>query len=706
MAEWTKTVRHFARLFRRGWKKKVYRAVCKADGFKSCPEIIGPLKVRMAVHCGKFLKQSCQHHSMRCAAVAAALQRLHGNTRKSDVARMHKQLSALDHRLRSLHVFVAMLVEECLHMPGGVMSGCLVVQASERTFFPTHMARAIMFFNTLHLGFPQVELHRSLATIVGQGNVGSSSKVVPGFRCQCCGLLVREAASMMKHLKAAHRHSCSPHPDLYEPQQVWRLAHCFGGAAAPSNAHASCPRQCAFASLVYSQPGAKPVSLEVVAAYGAFFLGLLSYVHFSDTRVREKHDSRIRGFTNLGHHDWCACVLALLPRVVRRQSPRWWSAYPVAVLTGTFQGQQLWGLPGSSAGAPQSGGPGSSAGTSHSPDSRGSLAELARGRARLDALNVARCLLYAINASQHFFFVATQQYDEHVLQSHGDHVPALVRDSATFAFWLPELFRPDMSHAGTGAGDAGDEFPGPLRTACFEDVWIHVSARLGAFAWPTKKVGLQQYAVLMRHWVGLVRSNEGVRAAAYNDRGDFQWESWWAMSHTGTVPAHQDQGQSWADFVPSGTEAAFTVFHFSGSWGASEAHCESIAGTLKRFRKGLATSSVVEAAILRSNGLTGYGGEDDFVQVCWARFFGTADFDRKGFTINQRLQRSTLRHFPLGRGSRTVQRTICKVRKPTWTRQHLRQAVEEHESRQCPRRFRQWQEELRKVRGLRQGDVC
>ena len=214
---------------------------------------------------------------------------------------------------------------------------------------------------------------------------------------------------------------------------------------------------------------------------------------------------------------------------------------------------------------------------------------------------------------------------------------------------------------------------------------------------------MRQCVALLRHWVGLVRSNEGVRAAAYNDRGDFQWESWWAMSHTGTVPAHLDQGQSWADFVPSGTEAAFTVFHFSGSWGASEAHCESIAGTLKRFQKGFATSSVVEAAILRSNGLTGYGGEDDFVQVCWSRFFGMADFDRAGFTVNQKLRRSTLRHFPLGRGSRTVHRTICKVRKPTWTRQHLRQAVE---SRQCPRRFRQWTEELRKVRGLRQGDVC
>ena len=37
---------------------------------------------------------------------------------------------------------------------------------------------------------------------------------------------------------------------------------------------------------------------------------------------------------------------------------------------------------------PQWGGPGSSAGTSHSHDSRSSLAELARGRARLDALNV------------------------------------------------------------------------------------------------------------------------------------------------------------------------------------------------------------------------------------------------------------------------------------------------------------------------------
>ena len=128
MAEWTKTVRHFARLFKRGWKKKVYRAVCKADGFKSCPPIIGPLKVRMAVHCGRFLKQSCQHHSVRCAAVAAALQRLRGKARGVD--KMRKQLSELEHCLRSLHVFVAMLVEECLHMPRGVMSGCLAVQAA------------------------------------------------------------------------------------------------------------------------------------------------------------------------------------------------------------------------------------------------------------------------------------------------------------------------------------------------------------------------------------------------------------------------------------------------------------------------------------------------------------------------------------------------------------------------------------------------
>ena len=276
-------------------------------------------------------------------------------------------------------------------MPRGVMSGCLDVQASLCTFFPTHMARAIMFFNTLHLGFPQVELHRSLATIVGHGHAGSSRNVVPGFRCRLCGLLVREAASMIKHFQAAHPrgHSCSPHPDLYEPQQVWRLAHCFGGAAAPSNAHASCPRQCAFASLVYSQPGAKPVSLEVVAAYGAFFLGLLSYVHFSDTRPGQRKarqpDQRV-------HKPWaprlvCMCfgsaavgcaeaVHEVVVGLPSGSAHRYLSGAAALGTTGLFSRRPQWG------------GPGSSAGTSHSHDSRSSLAELARGRARLDALNV------------------------------------------------------------------------------------------------------------------------------------------------------------------------------------------------------------------------------------------------------------------------------------------------------------------------------
>ena len=59
-------------------------------------------------------------------------------------------------------------------------------------------------------------------------------------------------------------------------------------------------------------------------------------------------------------------------------------------------------------------------------------------------------------------------------------------------------------------------------------------------------------------------------------------------------------------------------------FGTSEAFAESIGSTLKRFAKSLSTARVVESTILRSAGLTGYGGggEDGFLELCWADFLG------------------------------------------------------------------------------------
>eukprot|EP00974_Lingulodinium_polyedra_P036250 3476467-Lingulodinium_polyedra.AAC.1 len=61
-------------------------------------------------------------------------------------------------------------------------------------------------------------------------------------------------------------------------------------------------------------------------------------------------------------------------------------------------------------------------------------------------------------------------------------------------------------------------------------------------------------------------------------------------------------------------EAAFSVFHYAGSWGASEAYCESLGAILKRSLKSRTTSRAVRTSILRASGVRGVGGEDEFIQ--------------------------------------------------------------------------------------------
>ena len=79
--------------------------------------------------------------------------------------------------------------------------------------------------------------------------------------------------------------------------------------------------------------------------------------------------------------------------------------------------------------------------------------------------------------------------------------------------------------------------------------------------------------------------------------------------------------------VPQDCAAASAVFHFSGMFGTSEAFAESIGSTLNRFSKLLSIARCVENTIfLRSAGLTGHGtgGEDGFLELCWA-FFGLSE---------------------------------------------------------------------------------
>ena len=103
---------------------------------------------------------------------------------------------------------------------------------------------------------------------------------------------------------------------------------------------------------------------------------------------------------------------------------------------------------------------------------------------------------------------------------------------------------------------------------------------------------------------------------------EFKWETWWQIVHKGCLP-----NGVVVNCVPQDSAAAWAAFHFSGMFGTSEAFAESIGSTLKRFSKSLSTARCVESTILRSAGLTIYGGggEDGFLELRWADFLGQTE---------------------------------------------------------------------------------
>ena len=97
----------------------------------------------------------------------------------------------------------------------------------------------------------------------------------------------------------------------------------------------------------------------------------------------------------------------------------------------------------------------------------------------------------------------------------------------------------------------------------------------------------------------------------------FDWLAWWEMAHTNVV----SKDEALVAFVPSGAEAAFVLFHWSGMLGFSEAHAESIGSLLKQHPPSWSTQRVVDAVVLRAHGLHEVGANDGFIQLVWARFF-------------------------------------------------------------------------------------
>ena len=126
------------------------------------------------------------------------------------------------------------------------------------------------------------------------------------------------------------------------------------------------------------------------------------------------------------------------------------------------------------------------------------------------------------------------------------------------------------------------------------------------------------------------------------------------------------------NFVPGQYMAAFAVWHFSGMFGTSEAHAESVGSLPKRYAKSFSTSRVLESTMLRSHGLAGRGGgtEDAVLDVCWRDFFGGLDAER--FSLHFRNSKKRQTRYPYGAGSKTLQRYVEQtVGGPVWTQRDI-----------------------------------
>jgi len=150
--------------------------------------------------------------------------------------------------------------------------------------------------------------------------------------------------------------------------------------------------------------------------------------------------------------------------------------------------------------------------------------------------------------------------------------------------------------------------------------------------------------------------------------------------------------------VPQNCAAAWAVFHFSGMFGTSEAFAESIGGTLKRFSKSLSTARCVESIILRSAGLTGSGGggEDGFLELCWADFLGS----RQKLSFHYRNSKKRRKLYVMGQGSATLNRLLTdkKLQRNMWTERDLLKAAQVLGAGTGPTKTWHWRKAVKKAR--------
>ena len=180
-----------------------------------------------------------------------------------------------------------------------------------------------------------------------------------------------------------------------------------------------------FAGLALRQQGSIVMSLETTGAYAAVYANLVAHV---------EEWGEPTSASKLTWKTWVAFMRATLPARVWRLCPNFWKAHVEAVVRSTYKQVPL--SRSAAKTAPSSGGwlaskqpATSSTGTRFQPPKL----ELA------DRIGVADHLRVVLKAGQSFMRDLGRAHEEHVILSHGDHVPLAVRNAAVVAFWLPDL---------------------------------------------------------------------------------------------------------------------------------------------------------------------------------------------------------------------------------------------------------------------------
>ena len=185
--------------------------------------------------------------------------------------------------------------------------------------------------------------------------------------------------------------------------------------------------------------------------------------------------------------DWCCFALVIIPSRIWRQHNRFLNAYLEVCMRKQYMGVDISSCGvGCSAGLPA---------------------------AFLQRLPAAQRMVHVACAGQCFFAKFAESYWAHVLHSHGDHIPAEIRMSATFAWWLPELLVVDYKMLQQDSAQ-WQKFWSP-RLDALGTLVDHVRRVVTCYEWHGPWELGKQYKCLIMHWRDVLAGNDRVRTRTW-----------------------------------------------------------------------------------------------------------------------------------------------------------------------------------------------